>query len=195
GEWRGGSRFDRVAGVNRGGPRKIGGLTLIRTTAKATLSHYQRSLLAADHEWKIGTQFEKGEHYAPVVVPTGVRYVDNNGRPFQAISSDPSINGGQFITAAAFASDAVTMGDRLTLNAGVRFDRSRAISQDLVAVDSAGRETGAIVPGLGNLYAWNVVSPRLGVTAKLTGDGRTILRASYGRFYQGPLTAEYNLIH
>src|SRR5262249_59142153 len=148
-----------------------------------------------DHEWKIGTQFEKGEHYAPVVVPTGVRYVDNNGRPFQAISSDPSINGGQFITAAAFASDAVTMGDRLTINAGVRFDRSRAISQDLVAVDSVGRETGAIVLGLGDLYAWNVVSPRLGVTAKLTGDGRTILRASYGRFYQGPLTAEYNLIH
>jgi TonB dependent receptor len=175
--------------------RQSRGLTLIRTTAKATLSHYQRGLLAADHEWKVGTQFEKGEHYAPVVVPTGVRYVDNNGRPFQAISSDPSINGGQFITAAAFASDALTIGERLTINAGVRFDRSRAISQDLIAVDSAGRETGAIVPGLGDLYAWNVVSPRLGVTAKLTGDGRTILRASYGRFYQGLLRAEYNLIH
>ena len=29
------------------------------------------------------------------------------------------------------------------------------------------------MPGLGNLYAWNVVSPGLGVTAKLTSDGRT----------------------
>ncbi len=189
------SRFDRATGVNSGAPRQIGGLTLMRTTGKATLSHYQRGLLAASHEWKVGTQFEKGEHSAPVVVPTGVRYVDNNGLPFQAIFSDPAINGGQFITAAAFASDAVTIGDRLTINAGVRFDHSRAISQDLVAVDSAGRETGTVVPGLGNLYAWNVVSPRLGVTAKLTGDGRTIVRASYGRFYQGPLTAEYNLIH
>src|SRR5262245_29008789 len=189
------SRFDRVTGVNSGAPRQIGGLTLIRTTAKATLSHYQRGLLAANHEWKVGTQFEKGEHHAPVVVPTGVRYVDNNGQPFQAISSDPAINGGQFITAAAFASDAVTIGERLTINAGVRFDRSRAISQDLVAVDSAGREPGALGPGLGNLYTWNVVAPRLGVTAKRTDDGRTILRASYGRFYQGLLTAEYHLVH
>ena len=41
------------------------------------------------------------------------------------------------------------------------------------------------VQGLGTLYTWNVVSPRLGVTTKLTADSRTILRASYGRFHQG----------
>src|SRR5205085_481096 len=160
------SHFDRVTGVNSGAPRQIGVATLMRTTAKATLSHYQRGLLGADHDWKIGTQFEKGGHHTSVVVPTGVRYVDNNGRPFQAISSDPALTAGEFITAAAFASDSVTIGDRLTINAGVRFDRNRAISQDVVAVDSAGRETGAIVPGLGDLYAWNLVSPRLGITAK-----------------------------
>ena len=43
-----------------------------------------------------------------------------------------------FITAAAFASDAITVGDRLTINAGVRFDHSRAISQDLHALDPDG---------------------------------------------------------
>jgi hypothetical protein len=39
------------------------------------------------------------------------------------------------------------------------------------------------------------VSPRLGVTARLTADGRTILRASYGRFNQGVLTGEISPIH
>ena len=34
------------------------------------------------------------------------------------------------------------------------------------------------------------MSPRLGVTAKLSADGRTMLRASYGRFHQGVLTGE-----
>ena len=34
------------------------------------------------------------------------------------------------------------------------------------------------------------MSPRLGVTAKLTADSRTMLRASYGRFNQGVLTGE-----
>ena len=45
------------------------------------------------------------------------------------------------------------------------------------------------------MYTWNVVSPRLGLTAKLTGDGRTIFRASYGRFNQGVLTGELAPFH
>ena len=101
-----------------------------------------------------------------------------------------------FITAAAFASDALTVGDRLTtISAGLRFDHSRAISQDLRALDAQGRETDDIVRGLGTLYTWNMVSPRLGVTAKLTADGRTMLRASYGRFNQGVLTGELGPFH
>ena len=47
----------------------------------------------------------------------------------------------------------------------------------------------------GTLYTWNVISPRLGVTAKLTADGRMILRASYGRFHQGILTGEASPTH
>ena len=43
-------------------------------------------------------------------------------------------------------------------------------------------ETDAIVEGLGTMYTWPVWSPRLGLTTKLTADGRTMLRASYGRF-------------
>jgi len=89
----------------------------------------------------------------------------------------------------------LTIGERLTINAGVRFDHSRAISQDLKATDVAGHETGEIIRGLGTLYTWNVVSPRLGVTERLTADGRTILRASYGRFNQGVLTGEISPIH
>jgi hypothetical protein len=188
------NRFDRVTGVSSGNAQVAGGLTLIRTTGKATLTHYQRGPFAADHEWKIGTQLEQGEHRRPAVIPGGVRFVDNNGQPFQAISSPPTNSGGQFITAAGFASDALTIGG-LTINAGVRFDHSRAISQDVRAADAEGRETGAIIRGLGTLYTWNVVSPRLGVTAKLTADGRTMLRASYGRFHQGVLTGEISPVH
>ena len=189
------NRFDRVTGVSSGAPPQIGGLTLIRTTAKATLSHYRPGLLSADHEWKTGVQVERGEHRAPQVIPTGVRFIDNNGQPFQAVSRVPAIDGGVFVTAAAFVSDSIALRDRVTVNAGVRFDHSRAISQDVRALDVAGRETDEIIRGVGTLYTWNVWSPRLGVTAKLSADGRTILRASYGRFRQGMLTAEMGPIH
>jgi outer membrane receptor protein involved in Fe transport len=106
-------------------------LTLIRTTAKATISHYRRGVLPADLEWKIGTQIERGEHDQAQVIPGGTRFIDNGGQPLQAISAAPSTSGDEFITVAAFASDTVRTGDRLTINLGVRFDHSRAISQDL----------------------------------------------------------------
>jgi hypothetical protein len=77
----------------------------------------------------------------------------------------------------------------------VRFDHNRAYTQDLPAIDVTGRETGDIVRGLGTMYTWNLISPRFGVTAKLSADGRTILRASYGRFHQGILTAEVAPTH
>jgi hypothetical protein len=189
------SRIDSITSVLRGAPQTFGGLTLIRTTAKATITHYRPGLLRADHQWKVGAQIERGEHRSPSVTPTGVRFVDTSGAPFQAISSDPSNSAGQFINTTAFVSDALTVGNRLTIDAGLRFDHTRAISQDVHAIDVDGHETDAIVRGLGTLYTWNLVSPRLGVTTKLTADGRTMLRASYGRFSQGVLTGEIGLFH
>lgn len=189
------SHFDRLTGVSSGAPRQFGELTLGRTTAKATLSHYRPGWLGADHQWKVGAQVERGEHHGTGIVPTGVRYVDNGDQPFQSIASAPSTSGGLFVTASAFASDAVTVRDRLTISAGLRFDHSRAESQDLAAIDLDGVETGGIVGGLGALYTWNILSPRLGVTARLTADGKTMLRASYGRFSQGVLTGELSPFH
>jgi Carboxypeptidase regulatory-like domain len=189
------NRIDRLTGVSSSGPPGFGDFTLIRTTTKATITHYRPQLFGADHEFKGGGQAEQGQHHALGAIPTGTRYVDSGGLPFQAISRDPATPGGEFITAGAFASESMTVHDRLTINAGIRFDHTRAISQDLPARDITGRETGAIVEGLGTLYTWNVWSPRLGVTTKLTADGRTMLRASYGRFHQGVLTGELAPIH
>ena len=189
------SRIDNVSNVATGAPPTFGSLTIARTTAKATMSHYQAGWLGADHDWKIGGQVERGGHHATSVIPTGVRFVDDTGRPFRSISSNPSHAGALFVTAAAFASDALTLGERLTINAGLRFDHTRAFSQDLSGIDLQGRETDTVIPGLGSLYTWNLLSPRLGLTAKLTADGRTILRASYGRFSQGVLTGELEPFH
>jgi hypothetical protein len=189
------SRFDQATSTFSGGPQQTGALTLIRTTAKATVNQYRPLLWGADHQIKFGAEVERGEAHGHGLIPTGVRFIDSAGQPFQSISSEPSRNGGLFISAAAFVSDAITLRDRLTVNAGLRFDHSRAISQDLLGVDLRGRETGETVSGLGTLYVWNLVSPRLGITMRLTGDGRTMLRGSYGRFRQGVLTGEFSAFH
>jgi hypothetical protein len=189
------SRLDQLTNVLSAAPQTFGGVTIIRTNAKATISHFRPGLWAADHQWKTGVQLERGEHHTSSVIPTGVRFVDNGGQPFQAILRAPSHEGGVSLTASGFANDTITVGDRLTINLGVRFDHSRAILQDLHALDAEGRETDDIVRGLGTLYTWNAFSPRLGVTRKLTADGRTVLRGSYGMFRQGLLTGEFSAIH
>ena len=186
---------DTGTGLSRGGPQTFGALKLIRTTAKSTFSHYRSGVLGADHALKMGVQIERGEHVSPNIVPAGVRYVDINRQPSQSISMAPANTGGMFVTSSGFFSDGVTVGDRLTLNAGARFDHSRAISQDLHAVDAQGRDTDEVIRGLGTMYTWNVWSPRLGATAKVTADGRTIVRASYGRFSPGVQTGELGPFH
>ena len=145
------SHFDSATGVLSGGPMQIGELTIARTTVKATVSRYRPGLLGADHEWKTGAQVERGGHHAFNTIPTGVRYVDNAGAPSQSVSSAPSHVGAQFVSAAAFASDAITLANRVTLSAGLRFDHTRAFSQDLSALDVDGHETGETIRRLRDL--------------------------------------------
>jgi hypothetical protein len=81
--------------------------------------------------------------------------------------------------------DVFTLG-RMTLKLGVRYDyqvgqnNASQIPANLVAPD--------ILPavdfaGTAALDSWNTLSPRLGFTYDLTGDGKTIVRANYGRYY------------
>jgi hypothetical protein len=186
---------DVITGISSGNVRDMGALVLDRITAKAVFNRYQSAWLGANHELKAGLQLERGEHRAPTVIPGGVRYLDSNGDPSLAEYRDPSIAGGRADMIALFAADSIAVNPRVTLNAGIRFDHSRASSPDVPALDGAGMETDETIAGMGTLYTWNVVSPRLGVTAKLTADGRTMLRASYGRFNQGVLTGELSPVH
>ena len=187
-------RRDQTTGLTSGNASQMGGLMLDRFTAKALLHRYQSGALGTEHHVKLGTQFERGEHRLRQAFPGGVQFSDNNGAPSEATFRGPSIAGGVFITTALFASDSVTFKDRVTADAGLRFDHTRAISQDLPAVDTVGQETDAVIPGLGTLYTMNMLSPRLGVTVKLDRTGRTILRGNYGRFNQGVLTGELDPI-
>jgi hypothetical protein len=184
------SRFDQFTKRFSGGPPQVGNVMAARTTAKATLTHYTPAMVGAAHEFTIGGQVEKGEHTSLRAVPTGVSLITFDGLPLQSVSSDPSNAGGRVTTTAAFISDAITFADRVTVTAGLRFDRTRAISQDLRALDAEGRNTGRLIEGLGTMYTWHTVSPRLGMTIKVDADGRTLVRGSYGRYSQSVQTGE-----
>ena len=72
-------RFDQVTGVSSGAPQTFGGSNIIRTSAKATVSHFRPGLWAGDHQLKMGGQLDRGDHHVSSVIPTGVRFVDGGG--------------------------------------------------------------------------------------------------------------------
>jgi outer membrane receptor protein involved in Fe transport len=189
------NRVDLATGIQGGGSQGFGALRLVRTSFAASMSYY-RSFLASDHELKFGSQVEDGQHATWTAFQGGVvSYTDNAGQPLQVTLRQPFTTGGEFVTSGVYAMDAIRFAGRFTVNVGLRFDHDRAISPDLAAHDAQGNQTGETIRGLGTLYSWNVFSPRLGATAKLTTDGRTVLRASYGRFHQGILTGELAPVH
>jgi hypothetical protein len=73
---------------------------------------------------------------------------------------------------------------RLTLNVGVRYD---GLNNQTDAVDlPAGRFVSArSFPAVKNVPNWHDVSPRLGTSFDLFGDGRTAIKVGLNRFVQG----------
>ncbi len=81
-----------------------------------------------------------------------------------------------------FANDMVNLSQRLTLNAGVRFDR---YSSWLPAQGNDGTGPYAVAnifPEKHDFPAYNAWSPRLSLIYDVFGNGRTAIKASYGRY-------------
>ena len=79
-----------------------------------------------------------------------------------------------------YAQDQWTI-DRLTVNAGVRFDYFRSGYPDQLLAPSTWQAEAQFVPAM-TAVAWRDFQPRLGVAYDLRGDGRTALKASASRY-------------
>jgi hypothetical protein len=84
---------------------------------------------------------------------------------------------------AFFVQDTWSPNDRLTLNLGFRFHRQVASYLDAVLEPALPElfPTGTIEGQ--TLVTWNSFAPRLGLTYDVSGDGKTVVKAHYGRYY------------
>jgi hypothetical protein len=147
-----------------------------------------------DHDLKGGVQYEYNYYDSLAAVPGGVTYQDSNGAPSQAAYAGPSVLGARYTQRGGWAEDQIIAG-RLTINAGLRFDSLNASSPSEPAINTLLQPTGGSVGGLGDLFTWNTWSPRAGFNYKLTGDGKTILRGTYGRYFRTILLNDYSSLH
>jgi hypothetical protein len=99
-----------------------------------------------------------------------------------------------------YAQDAVTIAHRATLHLGLRFDRSsaripaiaKAASGNAVAiaigtslvkpVAGVNLYDSVVIPEWDQFLTWNALSPRVGLSLDLLGDGRTMLRGTFSQY-------------
>jgi hypothetical protein len=159
---------------------------------------------AGSHTFKFGGEYLKEIGWVGFEQGVGgnIEHVYNNGRSNQVIFRIPTATetgalglgkSGALTSASAidvqsfFVNDTFNRG-RMTVNAGMRYDRYKAF---LPEQQQLGATVGP-VPVVGKtfaeqqLFTWNGIAPRVGVIVDLSGDGRTVLKGNYGFFWHNP---------
>ena len=153
-----------------------------RYQANANASYFADQLGAGTHDFKLGAQLS-WEMMKYDRIRNGDLFLElNDGVPLRAqIANTPVASDHRLNTWAVFAQDRWMLG-RATINYGVRLDGVKGF---LPAQSSpAGTFTTARSFDETDIYSYDLnIAPRIGVSYDLVGNGRTALKAYYGRFY------------
>ncbi len=153
-----------------------------RASLAATLDLFKTGLFTASdsHAVKVGIEREQAGDEESSRFPGGISYnadVDSGG----VYTDFVQLGGGYNIRSrmdrlAAFVQDTWTVNNRLTLRPGLRFEQFK------------GRGYGSS----NSLWNTSTLAPRFGLTFALTEDQRSLLKASWGRYYDGLTVAFYD---
>jgi hypothetical protein len=156
-----------------------------RRTTSAILS-YLPSWRGGAHQIKVGVQAEQSPYEQDYdTLGHGdlmARY--RNGVPDSVLVYNTPVNTNlNQLELAAFVQDSWTVKQRLTINAGVRFERLTA------GVNEQSAPAGQFVPerhfdAQPNVIEWNNAVPRLSAAYDLTGSSKTVIKGSISQFTQ-----------
>jgi hypothetical protein len=173
---------DDATGVLSNAPGWSGKWDINTHQVNAGFSYFAEDFLGADHDFKIGAQYNRGSLDAMGGYPGGGYYIDYYGEPYLLYEQQQYAYGGLVDRVGTFLDDSISIGERLTVNLGLRYDRQKATYPALPLLDGW-EKTGESAPRIDDLITWNVFSPRIGIAFQLTPDGKTLLKASFGRYY------------
>jgi hypothetical protein len=160
-----------------------------KTAFSGKITKYADQFLGGSHDFKLGVQYNSGlGEYTNG--PNDYIYT-YGATPAYGYTQLPFTQGGRMSAFGIFADDTYQVG-RATLNLGLRFDTSKAYFAAQDILDANGNPTGQQSRAVDELFRWNALSPRLGITYKLTSSGSTLLKGHYGRYYRGIVTGEFD---
>jgi hypothetical protein len=155
------------------------------TERPSTVASADANYFKGAHEFKFGFSYRKVDVTSSSVYPGGgVLFISTGYPDYQAqFIRDLNVDAGAKYT-SAYASDTWSK-DRLTLNAGVRWDR-QAASMNGATVPAVPTLSALLPAATGqaasNVVVFNSVTPRVGLTWAIDDSRRTLARASYAMF-------------
>jgi outer membrane receptor protein involved in Fe transport len=168
--------------------------------ASVTASHFADDFLKGNHDFKFGVQLSQGDAITQVAPSaTGTYYYhyayDYYGTTYDyyyRVEGLPYFYGNKQDSWSAFVDDSWQVSDRLTLNLGVRFDHHEGRIPSFDRLDPFGVPTGETIPGVDPVFTWDNLSPRLGFAYNVGGTGRMVVRGSFGVYYDGNVSGNWN---
>jgi hypothetical protein len=149
----------------------------VRHQANATVTKFA-SGYAGEHNLKFGAEFERSYVKTEQGYPGGMYVLASYGVPYYAYLWDGYLKDNINNRFSAFVQDSWTIGSRLTINPGVRFDRITGFNRHLDE----------------KVFGTNSVSPRIGFAWDVAGNSKTVVRGHYGWYFDGAKSTYYDLL-
>jgi len=166
----------------------------------ASVSHFADDFIKGNHDFKFGVQAGKGEAATKVALSaTGTyyyhytyNYYGYDYEYYYKVDGLPYFYGQDQDSVSAFADDSWKLTDRLTLNIGLRYDHHKGAIPSFDRLDPEGNPTGEKIPGVDPVFTWNNWSPRLGFAYAAGPEQQTVIRGSFGVYYDGNVGGNWN---
>lgn len=150
---------------------------------------YFKDNWAGSHSFKLGFEAYREQRTFERFQPGNVYYRDRNGVPEEVyLYNTPNAGINDSDALSIYLQDGWSITRRFTLNVGARYDRyklgwpEQSFTPEQSAFFQPVSTAPAAVANLGSL------SPRIGFAWDITGKGRTVAKAFFGRFYYNTST-------
>jgi outer membrane receptor protein involved in Fe transport len=167
----------------------------------ASVSHFADDFIRGEHDFKFGVQASQGDAATAVAGgSTGTYYYRYTyeyypGYPYDyyyKVEQRPYVYGNDQESWTAFFDDSWAVTERLTLNLGLRYDHHRGVIPSFPVLDFDWQPTGEMIPGIDPVFTWDNWSPRIGFAYAAGADMNTVIRGSFGVYYDGNVGGNWN---